>query len=66
MPPARAATSRAVERQHRPLLAAVEAGARDLEGVREATGANTGCGDCAHDIEDLIADMQEHGAPPAA
>ena len=48
------------------VLAAVEAGACDLEGVREATGANTGCGDCAHDIEDLIADVQEHGAPPAA
>ena len=48
------------------VLAAVEAGACDLEGVREATGANTGCGDCAHDIEDLIAVVQEQGAPPAA
>ncbi|MFF7753373.1 bacterioferritin-associated ferredoxin [Streptomyces sp. NPDC007971] len=50
----------------REVLAAVEAGACDLESVRDATGANTGCGDCAHDIVDLIADRQEQGATPDA
>jgi len=46
----------------REVFTAVEAGACDLESVRDATGANTGCGDCARDIEDLIADRQELGA----
>ncbi|MER7110108.1 (2Fe-2S)-binding protein [Streptomyces sp. NPDC000229] len=41
---------------------AVERGAHDLAAVREATEANTGCGDCAHDIEDLIADHQERAS----
>ncbi|MEU9014113.1 (2Fe-2S)-binding protein [Streptomyces sp. NPDC048479] len=41
------------------MVEAVERGARDLPAVREATEANTGCGDCAHDIEGLIADCQE-------
>ncbi|WP_369173393.1 (2Fe-2S)-binding protein [Streptomyces sp. R28] len=36
------------------LLSAVELGHRDLPALREATGANTGCGDCAVDIEELL------------
>ncbi|MFF2773856.1 (2Fe-2S)-binding protein [Streptomyces sp. NPDC058052] len=36
------------------LLAAVALGHHDLPALREATGANTGCGDCAVDIEELL------------
>ncbi|MFI9275543.1 bacterioferritin-associated ferredoxin [Kitasatospora sp. NPDC052896] len=43
----------------REVIAALERGADDLSSVREATEANTGCGDCADDIEDLIAEHQE-------
>ncbi|MFJ6786922.1 (2Fe-2S)-binding protein [Streptomyces angustmyceticus] len=39
------------------VVAAVEAGATDLEEVRAATEANTGCGDCAADIEDILAEF---------
>lgn len=48
------------------VVAAVERGALDLPAVREATGANTGCGDCADDVEDVIADHQERTAPRTA
>lgn len=41
------------------MIEAIEGGAHDLPAVREATEANTGCGDCADDIEDLIADHFE-------
>ncbi|MEV4432375.1 (2Fe-2S)-binding protein [Streptomyces sp. NPDC049555] len=41
------------------MIEAIEGGAHDLPSVREATEANTGCGDCADDIEDLIADHVE-------
>ncbi|WP_433386929.1 (2Fe-2S)-binding protein [Micromonospora sp. KLBMP9576] len=37
------------------ILAAIERGHRDLPAVRLETGANSGCGDCAIDIEDLLA-----------
>ncbi|MEU9126689.1 (2Fe-2S)-binding protein [Kitasatospora sp. NPDC048540] len=37
------------------ILAAIRRGHRDLAAVRKETGANTGCGDCALDIEDLLA-----------
>ncbi|GAA2721300.1 MULTISPECIES: (2Fe-2S)-binding protein [Streptomyces] len=43
----------------REVIEAIEGGAHDLPAVREATEANTGCGDCADDIEDLIADHFE-------
>ncbi|MDN3294953.1 (2Fe-2S)-binding protein [Streptomyces ficellus] len=46
----------------REIVEAVERGADDLPAVREATGANTGCGDCAHDIEDLMSDCRERSA----
>ncbi|MFI6011958.1 bacterioferritin-associated ferredoxin [Streptomyces sp. NPDC051243] len=36
------------------LLEAVARGFHDLPALREATGANTGCGDCAEDIEELV------------
>ncbi|MEW1750563.1 (2Fe-2S)-binding protein [Streptomyces angustmyceticus] len=36
------------------ILAAVKSGCRGLAAVREETGANTGCGDCAADIEELL------------
>jgi NAD(P)H-nitrite reductase large subunit len=36
------------------VLSAKAAGIRDVAGIREATGANTGCGDCLPDIEELL------------
>lgn len=36
------------------ILSAVAAGARDVGSLREATGANTGCGDCLVDLEELL------------
>ncbi|MEU7058747.1 (2Fe-2S)-binding protein [Streptomyces sp. NPDC046197] len=36
------------------LVAALEQGHRDLPALRAATGANSGCGDCAADIEELV------------
>jgi bacterioferritin-associated ferredoxin len=36
------------------VLAAVRAGAHTLGAVREACGANAGCGGCAEDIGELI------------
>lgn len=36
------------------VLAAKAAGAADLAALRAATGANTGCGDCSCDLEDLL------------
>ncbi|MFD7625432.1 (2Fe-2S)-binding protein [Streptomyces sp. NPDC059851] len=44
------------------VVAAVRVGHRDLPAIREATGANTGCGDCAPDIEDLIDDVRNEAA----
>jgi bacterioferritin-associated ferredoxin len=41
------------------ICAVIAAGARTLPQVRVACGANTGCGSCADDIEELI----EDGAP---
>lgn len=38
------------------ILAAAGGGCRTLAEVRDRTGANTGCGDCAADIEDLLAE----------
>ncbi|WP_328332181.1 MULTISPECIES: (2Fe-2S)-binding protein [unclassified Streptomyces] len=37
------------------VLLAKESGVRDVPGLREATGANTGCGDCLLDLEELLA-----------
>ncbi|AEV87108.1 Nitrite reductase [Actinoplanes sp. SE50] len=34
--------------------AALAQGHCSLEAIRAATGANTGCGDCAPDIEELL------------
>lgn len=36
--------------------AACRDGARSLEEVRMQTGAGTGCGDCAEDIEEIVLD----------
>ncbi|MEU7601877.1 (2Fe-2S)-binding protein [Streptomyces sp. NPDC040724] len=36
------------------ILSAVAAGARDVCALREATGANTGCGDCLMDLEEIL------------
>ena len=38
------------------ILQAAGAGARDVPSIREVTGANTGCGDCLADVEELLAD----------
>ncbi|MFG2428695.1 (2Fe-2S)-binding protein [Streptomyces sp. NPDC048590] len=37
------------------LVEAIRRGHRDVASLREATGANTGCGDCLEDLEDLLA-----------
>lgn len=37
------------------ILAAAARGCCDLAAVREETSANTGCGDCAEDVEELLA-----------
>ncbi|POX58211.1 nitrite reductase [Streptomyces sp. Ru62] len=37
------------------VLSAKTAGIRDIPSLREATGANTGCGDCLTDLEELLA-----------
>ncbi|WP_030020008.1 (2Fe-2S)-binding protein [Streptomyces monomycini] len=36
------------------IVAAVARGCRDLAAVREATSANTGCGDCCEDVEEVM------------
>ncbi|MGW2412765.1 (2Fe-2S)-binding protein [Streptomyces tubercidicus] len=36
------------------ILTAVDSGVRDIPALREATGANTGCGDCLQDLEELL------------
>ncbi|KUL21345.1 (2Fe-2S)-binding protein [Streptomyces regalis] len=36
------------------ILAAADQGCRTLADVRDRTEANTGCGDCAADIEELL------------
>jgi bacterioferritin-associated ferredoxin len=38
------------------ICAVIAAGARTVEQVRLVCGANTGCGSCVHDIEELIED----------
>ncbi|WP_326770479.1 (2Fe-2S)-binding protein (plasmid) [Streptomyces sp. NBC_01591] len=38
------------------VVAAVAAGAADVEAVGAATDAGTGCGDCVVDIEDILAE----------
>ncbi|MEU5539354.1 (2Fe-2S)-binding protein [Streptomyces sp. NPDC020362] len=43
------------------ILVAVKSGCRGLAAVREETGANTGCGDCAADIEDLLDLVDQSG-----
>ncbi|MFC7923912.1 (2Fe-2S)-binding protein [Streptomyces cinereoruber] len=37
------------------ILAAKCSGVRDVPALRLATGANTGCGDCLPDLEELLA-----------
>ena len=37
------------------IMAAIRAGHRDATAVRDETGAGSGCGDCAVEVEDLIA-----------
>ncbi|GAA2234111.1 MULTISPECIES: (2Fe-2S)-binding protein [Kitasatospora] len=41
----------------RAILAALNEGITDLPSVREATGANQGCGDCLRDIEELLGEQ---------
>ncbi|THA51724.1 nitrite reductase [Streptomyces sp. A1136] len=36
------------------ILAAKCSGVRDIPALRLATGANTGCGDCLPDLEELL------------
>jgi NAD(P)H-nitrite reductase large subunit len=36
------------------IVSAIDTGARTLEAVRAACEANTGCGGCADDIEELL------------
>ncbi|MCX5008313.1 (2Fe-2S)-binding protein [Streptomyces sp. NBC_00638] len=36
------------------ILTAVASGIHDIAALREATGANTGCGDCLMDLEELL------------
>jgi NAD(P)H-nitrite reductase large subunit len=36
------------------IRAAIRAGHRDLPGIRQSTGANTGCGDCIDDLEEIL------------
>lgn len=43
------------------IVRAIRAGADTVQKVREASSANTGCGGCLEDIEELIAD--ELGEP---
>jgi NAD(P)H-nitrite reductase large subunit len=38
------------------ILQAAVAGARDVRSIRDVTGANTGCGDCLADVEEILAD----------
>jgi bacterioferritin-associated ferredoxin len=40
------------------ICAAIEAGARTVEEVRHACGANTGCGGCQDEIWELIEDAR--------
>ncbi|MGK4585459.1 (2Fe-2S)-binding protein [Kitasatospora sp. HPMI-4] len=37
------------------ILAAISEGVADLSALRAATAANTGCGDCRPDLEELLA-----------
>ncbi|MET9628336.1 (2Fe-2S)-binding protein [Lentzea sp. NPDC006480] len=39
------------------IISAIGRGARTLEAVRVACQANTGCGGCAGDIEELLEDF---------
>jgi NAD(P)H-nitrite reductase large subunit len=39
------------------ILAAADRGCRTLAEVRASTDANSGCGDCAADIEEILADF---------
>ncbi|MFF9393454.1 (2Fe-2S)-binding protein [Streptomyces griseoluteus] len=48
------------------LIEAIRAGHRDVDALREATGANTGCGDCLEDLEDLLAHEGQESAPPGS
>ncbi|MGW7411713.1 (2Fe-2S)-binding protein [Streptomyces sp. NPDC054863] len=48
------------------MIEAVRHGAHDLSGVRAATEAATGCGDCAYDVEDLIDACRTEPAAPTA
>lgn len=44
---------------------ACQQGAACLQDIRDMTGACTGCGDCAPDIEDILADQaSRREAPP--
>ncbi|MGW0330822.1 (2Fe-2S)-binding protein [Streptomyces sp. NPDC003011] len=36
------------------ILAARASGIRDVPALRQATAANTGCGDCLTDLEELL------------
>ena len=37
------------------IVAAIRAGARTVDDLKEATQAGTGCGSCVFDLEDLLA-----------
>ncbi|MFG2837690.1 bacterioferritin-associated ferredoxin [Streptomyces zaomyceticus] len=45
------------------VLAAKASGIRDIASLRRATGANTGCGDCLTDLEEIL--DEETAAEPA-
>lgn len=36
------------------IVAAARNGCHDLPSIRDRTSANTGCGDCAEDVEELL------------
>jgi len=50
-------------------VAAIAAGARTVSEVSARTGSGTACGDCAEDVEELLAeagDMDEQVSPSSA
>ncbi|GII65321.1 hypothetical protein Skr01_54060 [Sphaerisporangium krabiense] len=46
------------------IVRAIRAGADTLEKVRVTSGANTGCGGCAEEIEELIEDVMSEACAP--
>ncbi|NEB74287.1 nitrite reductase [Streptomyces sp. SID14478] len=42
------------------VLSAIAAGICDIPTLRETTSANTGCGDCIIDLEELLEAREDH------